>query len=336
MHKYKLFLSILKNNFLRGFFLFVITLFLFEISYRYSVIDFYKAQVNALNSKELRDNKSVDFLIFGDSFSATTKEINYIDKLRKNNSDLSFMNVSVPGTGIRQVNTFAKVKIKKHQPKAIIYQVYVGNDLIDVDHLWNWEKFSAIRNLYWEDSDHFLSLGYLNQRLAILNVKKDVRLAAMTAKRFDSNLYDIRTKRFLNGDTFYLNNALMLKKDFKNRYVLWLEHMRTFLETIPNEIPVYILWVPHSAQVNDYYLNNMKALGAVFDNKNIVQQSSYPFFNEAKKDLKMYKNLKHLNPLQFFQSKDAPTSRLYYINDPHTNYYGNYVLSEFLQSQLFK
>jgi len=40
--------------------------------------------------------------------------------------------------------------------------------------------------------------------------------------------------------------------------------------------------------------------------------------------------------LQFFHSKDAPTSRLYYINDPHTNYYGNYVLSEFLQSQLFK
>ncbi|WP_299887552.1 hypothetical protein [uncultured Lacinutrix sp.] len=312
----------------------LVTLFLFEICYRYNVIDFYKIQSEGLNTKKELENNNVDLMVFGDSFSATSKAINYLDMLRESSNNFSIVNYSVPGFGIKQVNTFALKKIKKQKPKAILYQVYVGNDLIDVNHLWDLEKFSIARNLYWEASDHFLSLGYLNQRLSFLNVKKDFRLKGMVKNEFDANLYDIRTKRFLQYDASYLDNVLLLKGDFKKRYLSWLEHMQDFLDVIPKDVQVYLLWIPHAVQVNDYYYENMKTLGAIFGDQKIIQQNNYPFFYKAEKDLSSYKNVRHLNPLTFFQSKDTTNSRLYFANDPHINYDGNYALHAFLQNKI--
>tara|TARA_R110002049_G_scaffold309292_2_gene520346 strand:+ start:6549 stop:7472 length:924 start_codon:yes stop_codon:yes gene_type:complete len=300
--------------------------------YRYNVIDFYRAQSQGLNTKKDLEDRNVDLMVFGDSFSATSKEINYVDMLRKNETDFSILNFSVPGFGIRQINTFAKKKIKKHKPKAILYQVYVGNDLIDVNHLWNLKEFSFARNLYWEASDYFLSLGYLNQRLSVLNVKKEIRLPGMLKKEFDGDLYDTRTKRFLKNDTYYLDNTLLLNGDFKKRYLSWLIHMESFLDIVPKDVPVYILWIPHQAQVNDYYYANIKKLGAMFQNKAAIQQQDYPLFSKAKKDLSTYKNVKHLNPLTFFRDKDTLNSRLYFVNDPHINLTGNIILSTYLQN----
>ncbi len=310
------------------------TLFLFEICYRLNIIDFYNVQSQGLNTSEELEDTAIDLMVFGDSFSATSKEINYVDMLRKSALDFSVVNFSVPGFGIRQVNTFAQKKIKKHHPKAILYQVYVGNDLIDVNHLWNLEEFSIARNLYWEASDHFLSLGYLNQRLAILNVKKEIRLPGMLKKEFDTDFYDIRTKRFLKSDCYYLDDTLLLKGDFKKRYFSWIGHMKTFLDAVPEDVTVYILWIPHAAQVSDYYFENMKTLGAMFQNKTAIQHQDYPFFSEAKKDLSTYKNVNHLNPLPFFQAKDSLHSRLYFVNDPHINLNGNISLSIFLHNEM--
>ncbi|WP_303422785.1 hypothetical protein [Oceanihabitans sp. 2_MG-2023] len=311
-----------------------LTLFLFEMAYRYHVIDFYSAQTNGLNSQKDLDATNIDLMVFGDSFSATSKEINYVDMLRESRPDSSVLNFSVPGFGIRQVNTFADKKIKRYTPKAILYQVYVGNDLIDVNHLWDLEKFSFSRNLYWEASDHFLSLGYLNQRLAILNVKTETRLSGILKKEFDSSFYDIRTKRFLKSDAYYLDNMLMLKGGFKKRYLSWLKHMQDFLDTVPQDVPVYIVWIPHQAQVGDYYYQSMIKLGAAFQEKAAIQNPEYPFFSEAKRDLSNYKNVTHINPLPFFQSKDTVNNRLYFVNDPHINKSGNTVLHSFLQSQI--
>jgi len=312
----------------------MITFVLFEILYRNSIIDFYKAETSHLNTEAAMDKSSVDFLVFGDSFSATAKEINYIDKLRQHNPNVSFVNVSVPGIGIRQVNTFAQAKLKKHQPKAVIYQIYVGNDLTDVDHLWSWEKLSITRNLYWEVSDHFLSLSYLNHKASIFNPRINNRTYTMATDEFRVDYYDQRTKRFLGFDQQYFNNTLMLKAPFKVRYDAWLGYMQTFLETIPKDVPVYLVWIPHCSQVNDYYMNNLNRLGATFDDKAEIQQADYPFFAQAKKDLKAFTNVKQLNPLENFQANDMENYRLYFANDPHINNNGNVVLSDFLQTAL--
>ena len=119
------FLPKIKKFFVNTIIIGLLSLLLFEVLYRNSVIDFYKAETSHLNTESDLAKPSVDFLVFGDSFSATAASINYVDKLRENNPNVSIVNVSVPGIGIRQVNTFAKAKIKKHQPKAIVYQIYV-------------------------------------------------------------------------------------------------------------------------------------------------------------------------------------------------------------------
>lgn len=311
-----------------------ITLLGFELCYRYSVIDFYKAETLGLNYSDDLEQKSADIVIFGDSFSATAKDINYIERLRELNPDKSILNFSVPGTGIRQVNTFAKSKTEKHQPKAIIYQIYVGNDLIDVNHLWNLKATSLVRNVYWEASDHFLSLSYLNRKLAMLNVSKEIRLKGMLSDHFSADLYEGRTKRFLKGDSSYLERTIMLQSPFSDRYTNWLTHMAIFLDTIPDDVPVYLLWIPHCLQVNKYYMDNMKSLGASFNNEEVIKQQNYPFIKQATKDLEGFKNVKHLNPLQYFQVKDTLNYHLYYHNDSHINKTGNNVLSDFLESQL--
>jgi hypothetical protein len=312
----------------------LVTFVLFEILYRNSVIDFYKAETTHLNNVADLEKPSVDYLVFGDSFSATSADMNYIDKLKENNPNESFVNVSVPGIGIRQVNTFAKAKIKKHQPKAIIYQVYVGNDLIDVDHLWSWEKFSVARNLYWEASDYFLSLSYLNHKATVFSPRINSRTHTMATDVFSVDYYDQRTKRFLSFDRSYFNNTLMLKAPFKERYDAWLEYMKTFLETAPKDVPVYIVWIPHCSQVNDFYVHNLNQLGASFEDKTTIQQTDYPFFAQAKKDLKAFTNVTQLNPLETFRANDNANHRLYFSNDPHINMNGNVVLRDFLQSQL--
>ncbi|WP_114902336.1 hypothetical protein [Kordia sp. SMS9] len=312
----------------------VTSFLLFEVLYRFSVIDFYKAETAHLNSEADLEHTSVDFLVFGDSFSATAKEINYIDKLRENNPETSFVNVSVPGIGIRQVNTFASSKIKKHNPKAIIYQIYVGNDLTDVDHLWSWKKFSIARNVYWGISDYFLSLSYLNHKLSVFRPRVNSRTYTMATDVFKPEYYDQRTIRFLNFDTAYFNNTLMLKTPFASRYDAWLDEMNTFLETVPEDIPVHLLWIPHCSQINSYYMNNLNALGATFEDAQTIQASNYPFLAKAQQDLQAYQNVKHINPLSVFQVNDTSEQRLYFANDPHINNNGNVVLSDFLQSEL--
>lgn len=312
----------------------VISFLLFEVLYRYSVIDFYKAETSHLNSEADLASTSVDFLVFGDSFSATAKEINYIDKLRDNNPEATFVNVSVPGIGIRQVNTFASSKIKQHNPKAIMYQIYVGNDLIDVDHLWSWEKFSITRNLYWAVSDYFLSLSYLNHKLSVFSPRVNSRSFTMATDEFRPEYYDQRTKRFLNFDASYLNKTLMLQEPFTARYEAWLEEMHRFLETVPNDVPVYLVWIPHCSQINSYYKNNLNRLGARFEDEIAIQESNYPFIAKATKDLLVYKNVVQVNPLAVFQVNDTDNNRLYFANDPHINNNGNVVLSDFLQSEL--
>jgi hypothetical protein len=328
------FLSKIKKFFINTIIIGLVTFVLFEILYRNSIIDFYEAETSHLNDEAALAKTSVDFLVFGDSFSATSADMNYIDKLKKRNPNQSFVNVSVPGIGIRQVNTFAKAKINKHQPKAIIYQIYVGNDLTDVNHLWSWKKFSVARNLYWEASDHFLSLSYLNHKATVFSPRVNSRTHTMATDVFRTDYYDKRTKLFLNFDRSYFNNTIMLKAPFKERYDAWLGYMQNFLETIPEDIPVYVVWIPHCSQVNDYYMNNMNQLGATFEDKTAIQQTDYPFFAQAKKDLKAYTNVIQLNPLETFQANDKENYRLYFANDPHINTNGNLVLSDFLQSEI--
>ncbi len=307
----------------------VITIILIELVYRYSVIDFYKSELQALNP-DFKSNP-VDYLVFGDSFSASAK--NYVDLLRVS-SNKTFVNTSVPGTGIKQVNTFASRRLKKFKPKNIIYQVYVGNDLIDVDHITNYKKISFVRNLYWNVSDVILSGAYINYKLSHLKSTKIKGDTTNFHKTFDVKNYTLRSKIYLRADNEYLYKTATVFGDFEKKYRIWQEELKKFLSDIEEGINVYIVFIPHCSQVNTFYRKNISELGAVFIQEDRFSNINYPFFEKASLDFKDYKNIILLNPLQSLRAADTSNNRLYYLNDPHLNKKGQKVLTKFLKKHL--
>jgi len=97
----------------------IITFILFELAYRNSIIDFYKPELKHLNSDKDLNARNIDFLVFGDSFSVPKN--NYVDRLRKKHKDRVFINSSVPGIGLNEVNIISKKRINTFKPKTIIY-----------------------------------------------------------------------------------------------------------------------------------------------------------------------------------------------------------------------
>ena len=309
-----------------------ITFLLFEVAYRYGIIDFYKAEIEALNPSDDIESTTIDYLVFGDSFSTPTG--NYVDKLRNKHPEKSFLNLSIPGTGIKQVNTFAKKKIKKYTPKHVIYQVYIGNDLLDVRHVSNWGTISFARNIYWKTTDYMWSGVYINQKLKGLKPNK-VNANSLKKETFSKALYTKRQGLLFNTDASYLYKTITLQEDFLYRYHAWEEEMRSFLEVIPHDVQVSIVFVPHGAQVHDWYYHNMLALGAQFDDKDTTQKNEYEFYRKAVADFKTFDNVSFYNPLAFLKQKDTALNRLYYNNDPHFSDQGQIALYEFLDKAIF-
>lgn len=309
-----------------------ITLLLFEAAYRYGIIDFYKAEIEALNPQANIERDTVDYLIFGDSFSTPIN--NYVDKLRKKYPETSFLNLSISGTGIKQVNTFAKKKIKRYKPKHIIYQVYIGNDLLDVHHLSNWSDLSLARSVYWKTTDYMWSGVYINQKLRVFSANQ-VNIQKLEKDLFSIPKYTKRQRMLFRADAQYLDKTITLRDDFVHRYDSWKEEIQSFLDVIPSDVKVSIVFIPHCAQIGDSYYNNMISLGAQFDTKNELQNKEYAFYTKASTDFEIFDNVSFYNPIQYLKQKDTLTYRLYYANDPHFNDRGQTALYEFLDQTIF-
>lgn len=309
----------------------LITLLLFELCYRYHVIDFYHAPWVALNPTE-NNSPEADLLVFGDSFSAKTD--GYINLLRKRFPNKKIWNAAVSGIGIKQVNLFAAERIEQTKPKAILYQVYVGNDLLDVKNLTNWNKLSFTRNLYWAASDAFTSLRYLNQQLVVF--RKDHRMIpAGLDKPFAIEQYDKRSLMFTQADEAYLFKTVTITDDFLTRYHTWKKEMDQFIKTIPSGTTLYISFIPHCAQLNTYYLNNQLVMGNAVADTSVFFQEQYPFIKQAIHDFKNDSAIVFFNPLAALRKADTEAYRLYYENDPHFNKNGHRAFADYLTNALF-
>lgn len=324
------------KNFLKRFMYFILilllTLTLFEIVYRFYMIDFYRNAFQALNTKSELSLKKVDYAVFGDSFSAFPN--GFVQQLKNKDTTKSFVNFSVSGIGIKQTNLFVKEKINKYEPDTIIYQVYVGNDLIDIENLKNWEALSFQRNIYWKFSDVYLSLRYLNQNFAFLKQTKNLETDFKSS--FDLNKYNYREKLLVKANPYYIGNSISITNDFEKRYQIWKEELEVFLNSVSNGRKVYIIFIPHKVQLNSFYLETMVKIGAKFSNRQQIFAAEYPFLKKAKTDFKNYKNVMFLNPLSYFREMDKAENRLYFENDEHLSEFGQQVLTNYLSEEILK
>ena len=151
-----------------SYFLYVLlfVVLVLEIVYRFQIIDFYKAEFRAFNPevKSRKQNKSI--LVFGDSFTAQSGS--WLYQLRENLPHYKIVNSVITGTSIDEASYIAPGRIRAVNPDILIYQLYVGNDLLGITHRLNWKAWSIGRNVYWLLSDRLRILSYVNYRMGHL------------------------------------------------------------------------------------------------------------------------------------------------------------------------
>lgn len=301
-----------------------IVICLLEVCYRYQVVDFYKGWLEGLNQSQLNSSKPT-ILVFGDSFTGHFKS--YVKSLREEFPEQNIINTAISGTGIRQHNLIVKNRIEAYPPQHVIYQFYVGNDFTDIKHPINFKTNSIARNTYWFLANHLISIPYLNSRLALFN-KTNADSIALQNNAFSPLAYNKRVKTNFKAEPSHLENTILLKGDQKQIYQKWKSYFQKFLSEIPEGVPVTFVLIPHCAQVNAQYQNQMRLIGASFQNP--LQDVEYPLIQQIRKD---FPQLIIINPLPYFQQVEKNGTQVFYNNDPHLTLESQALLGKYLTSQ---
>ncbi|WP_367389539.1 hypothetical protein [Lewinella sp. LCG006] len=295
------------------------TLLLLEVCYRFYVVDFYKGNLTGLNSAEdlLPDDDRPTVLVMGDSFSADTNS--YVKYLRAAIPSHRIINTAVPGTSVRQHSVMAKRRIKRFKPQMLIYQIYVGNDLVEYRHSIRGEKISYLRKWYWWLADRLLVVGYINAKLPQLKAAfvtdPNPGLGTKLSAQFAVEKYNRRTPLYFQVEPDLLEHTVLLKEqrgaDFRN----YVKDLQAVLDLAAPDCKVVIVVMPHCAQLGTPYLERMQALGGVFEDKAAFLQVDYPFFYDLKRSLSK-DNRYFFNALEYLID-EAEGPSYYYENDPH-------------------
>lgn len=295
-----------------------LTLLVLEISYRYQWIDFFKTEFNALNKN--MDPKRPNILVFGDSFTAYPN--GYVAHFRKNNPEVNVINCSMPGSGPYEMELIASRRVSDYPPKGIIYQMYVGNDLTDIDPLVNWGELSFSRNCYWSVKPYFEIFGLFSRRMSGLQSDFNSKKLKQDQAEFSTSVYSPRTKMMIRAEANYVNNSIKLKGDMKDAMEEAKESIAYLRELVPKKVPIYIVVIPHFSQVTKAYRGNYQQLSG----HKSSMKTNYRFIREISK----VKGVKVLNPMRYFREMESDGQQLYYSNDPHLNETGQKVLFDYL------
>ena len=197
----------------------VVVLILFEIIYRAQLVDMYRPELRGSNDLAVFENAEgkPTLLIMGDSFTAGTHT--FAEKLRPLLPQHRIINAGVSGTGVVQANVMASRRFEAFEPSIFIYQIYVGNDLINVRYPINWKTLSPVRNVYGLVVDRLRSVYFLNYRLGQrwhgtkrspvkLNPAPEVFEAPFSVEQ-----YSPIQKRYLRADPWILGNQILVRED---------------------------------------------------------------------------------------------------------------------------
>lgn len=304
--------------------IFLLTLFIFELVYRFQWVDFYHTEWKFLNpNKEQSLKKENRVLVFGDSFSSDANS--WVNSWQKSSDSLAIFNSSVPGIGVETYNILIDSRVEEVKPKQIIIQLYVGNDLYDLNKPVNWSTFSIKRNLFWSTSNYFRGLNYVNYRLGQVSSDIDRSANPKIERRFDSKSYSSRTKLFINNIPNYPSSAIILEQGMDEDFSEMVDILRSFKEKY-KDIPILILVIPHCTQVHESYISKYREMGAQIDES--VMGENY--WNK----LLIENGFNVIDPLPVFRELETKGTVLYYENDPHLNEMGQNELLKIVKTNL--
>ena len=329
----------MKRRFLKSiayiFYLLVATLLLLEISYRNYWIDFYEPELCALNEGDLEANDDQpSILAIGDSFTAHPES--YIRVLRDSLSDFKIINAGIPGTSAHQNLLALRRRVKQFRPEIIIYQIYVGNDLLEFRHPVSGMQIGTVRGIYWWLSDRIRVLGLLNYRsLSVRNKVYDDLPAFQSENResdFDPDLYTPRTRLHIKAEPSMVENVIFNKQERSTDVEEYINLLRSKFAVVDAKIPIVFLVVPHSVQVGQVYQDHMRTLGMKMVEQDRLLDLNYPFIASLRQTLNAA-NHYIANPLPSLQMANEKNS-IFYENDPHLTEYGQSSLGRFVWEYL--
>ena len=319
-----------------GAYALVCGIIILEIFFRNYWIDFYRPELIALNEGlNLKKSNQENILVIGDSFTAHPES--YVKWVRQKFPGCQIINAGIPGTTIRQNMLPLKKRVKKFKPELIIYQIYLGNDLFEFRHPIAGYQIPAVRKIYWWCSDRLRILGLINYRSLSIRtaIYDDLGPPDMNARDnvFNPSKYTPRTKMHIRAEPDHLEQVMRVEGVRKKDVDQYLDELFEACRSISSDIPVILLPLPHSAQVNARYEDHLRQLGGIFDHGPMVSQEDYPFLAALKAKIKPLEHVMVANPLLPLRMADQH-QKIFYDNDPHLSPYGQRALGDFLTSYL--
>ena len=312
-----------------------LTFLLFELCFRLYLIDFYGNEFKYLNANFKDRGGDKNLTIVGDSFSAFEK--GYGQLIYDSLANYNVRNYSVSGTSVREQYLFGKHHIKREKPDILVFQFYLGNDLFSWNHHSPKGDISFLRNSYWQVSEHLWSLNFINHRLAGLRAKNElIKPDSSWYKEFNPEKFTKRALLYFKAEPNLVENAAYLKNGRSKDLKSYMNRMNQLFSHTDSKCKIYIVVVPHAAQVNKTYLERMKSLGAEFSSEFQTGQEQYPLFDQMVKFFSDDKRIHLLNPISILKESEDRGQAVYYKNDSHLTLEGQKVLGRFLLSHLKK
>jgi hypothetical protein len=292
-------------------------------------VDFYRTEWNLLNGAVPRvSHGDRIWLIAGDSFTADPES--YVRHVRESlGAGVRVFNAAVPGTGPRQASCFLPDRIRETRPEVLVYQLYVGNDLLDARHPSGGQGVGLGRRVYWWLTDRFQWLGWLNYKAARW------RAAPATAARvgdgdFSPERYNAREKLILRAEPTLLAESAGVIGQRGLEMDALAAQVAEILDALPEGARSVVLVVPHAAQVSLQYRQRMEALGAVFPDEEQWLAQGNPFAWHLEKTLAP-RGTRVIDALPVLRGAEQRGIPCYFANDPHLTPQGQAVLATCLQ-----
>ena len=306
----------------------MLTLLLVELVYRWQWIDFYKSEWRYQQKdmqKPLHPERRV--LVLGDSFSADANSWANIWKRDSLNHSTWVYNASIPGVGPETHRLLIRRRIKEVRPTHVILQLYIGNDLYDVQKPVNWSEFTVGRNVFWTGSNYLRVLGFINYRLGQASVEDGTKgLPATERAGFDPQHYSARTRMFISGSDEYPRDAITLEGGMKTRADDLMDMVVEMQQELDEDVEWVVLVMPHCCQVSGRYVQRYREMGASITDEVVLSDN-------WSRRLKAH-NMKVIDPLEILSEAERAGEKVYFDNDPHLNRKGQQLVMELVRKEL--
>ena len=222
----------------------------------------------------------------------------------------------------------AKRRFGQFDPDVVVYQTYVGNDLLDLHHPRSSSKFGAGRRAYWWfiDSGAFAP-WYLNHRAAGLAARRSFdpeKAVAAVSAPFSVDRFSPRDRWLSRVDPRHVERQVLV--DGPSMEAAWRRYEENLLhlEAECREIgaDLVILVVPHCIQVAPVYRKRFAEMGATWEDEDLLTRQPSPFATRIREVLP---GVHVVEPLSTMQRAERGGVRLYSTNDTHLTPEGSWL-----------